>query len=134
MAPERVETGARVMVRQAKEYTVAELESVPPGAHTVVKGEKREIGIFNIDGTLYALPNLCPHQIGPLCQGKVSGTLIASRETEWKPQWAYEGEIITCPWHGLEYYVRTGQCLAFPEIRLRSYEVWADGNLIKLRI
>jgi nitrite reductase (NADH) small subunit len=122
------------MPTRAREYIVAEAASIPVGTHRVVKVEKREIGIFNIDGTLYALPNLCPHQIGPLCRGKVSGTLIANAGTGWKPEWVHDGEIITCPWHGLEYHVPTGQCIAFPEIRLRTYEVWRDENVIKLRI
>jgi len=34
-----------------------------------------------------------------------------------------DGEIIVCPWHGLEFHVPTGRCLAYAEITLRSYEV-----------
>jgi nitrite reductase/ring-hydroxylating ferredoxin subunit len=37
-------------------------------------------------------------------------------------------EIVACPWHGLEYHVPTGRCLAFPEISLRTYPVWVDGD------
>lgn len=122
------------MAEQKKAYTVAEASDFPPGTHRVVRVARREIGIFNINGTFYGLPNLCPHQLGPLCQGRVSGTLIARQHTGWKPQWVYEGEIVICPWHGLEYHVPTGQCLAYPEIRLRTYEVWVEDNLIKIRV
>lgn len=121
-------------VSQKKEYIVAPASDIPPGTHCVVKVGRREIGIFNIDGTLYALPNLCTHQLGPLCRGKVSGTIICTRETNWKLQWGYEGEIVTCPWHGMEYHVPTGTCLAFPEIRLRSYEVWVEDEQVKVRL
>jgi nitrite reductase/ring-hydroxylating ferredoxin subunit len=100
----------------------------------VVKAGRREIGIFNLDGTLYALPNLCTHQLGPLCKGKVSGTVICTRETKWKLQWGFDQEIVTCPWHGLEYHIPTGTCLAFPEIRLRSYEVWVEDEQVKVRL
>jgi nitrite reductase (NADH) small subunit len=122
------------MSSQVREYIIASVNDIPSGAHKVVEVGNRKIGVFNIDGQYYALPNLCPHQLGPLCSGKVSGTLIANRETDWQIQWDQEGEIVTCPWHGLEFHIPTGQCLAFAEIHLRSYKVWADGDFIKLRI
>ena len=93
------------------------------GSHRVVRAGNRELGIFNIGGTLHALPNLCPHQRGPLCAARRPGTLDDGDATDWKLTWIYEGEIITCPWHGLEFHVPTGQCMALPEIRLRTYDV-----------
>ncbi len=116
------------------EHVVARAADIPPGSHCVVTVGRREIGIFNVDGQLYALPNLCTHQLGPLCKGKVSGTLVSSRDTAWKLQWQYENEIVTCPWHGMEYNIMTGQCLAFAEIKLRSYEVWVEDEQVKLRL
>ena len=39
--------------------------------------------------------------------------------------------MIACPWHGIESHVPTGQCLAFPEIRLRTYPVEVrDGEVV----
>ena len=35
------------------------------------------IGVFNVNGTYYALRNLCPHKAGPLCTGRVSGRIVA---------------------------------------------------------
>ena len=122
------------MTDPSREYLIARLADFPSGTHRVVEIHHRKIGVFNINGKFYALPNLCPHQLGPLCSGRVSGTLTASRETGWQIEWDKEGEIITCPWHGLEYHIPTGQCLAYPEIKLRSYNVWIDGDYVKLRI
>jgi len=31
---------------------------------------KREIALFNIDGAYFAIHNLCPHEGGPLCEGR----------------------------------------------------------------
>jgi nitrite reductase/ring-hydroxylating ferredoxin subunit len=121
-------------VSQKKEYVIAPLAEFPPNTHRVVKVGRREIGVFNVDGTFYALPNLCTHQLGPLCKGKVSGTIICTRETKWKLQWDLENEIVTCPWHGMEYNITTGRCLAFPEIRLRHYEVWVEDEQVKVRL
>jgi nitrite reductase/ring-hydroxylating ferredoxin subunit len=124
----------QVTSAQKQAYRVAPLAEFPPGSHRVVKVGRREIGIFNVDGTFYALPNLCTHQLGPLCKGKVSGTVICTRETKWKLQWGFDGEIVTCPWHGMEYHIPTGKCLAFPEIRLRSYEVWVEDEQVMVRL
>lgn len=117
-----------------REYTIASLSEFPVGTHRVVEVGGRQIGVFNINGKFYALPNLCPHQLGPLCTGRVSGTLVSNEQIEWKLQWDFDGEIITCPWHGLEYHIPTGMCLAFSEIRLRSYEVWVEGDQVMIRL
>lgn len=123
------------MGKQREEHSIGNLSDFPEGSHRVVKVGRREIGIFNIGGEIYGLPNLCPHQTGPLCEGKTAtGTLVSRQENDWKFEWVHEGEIVTCPWHGLEYHVPTGGCLAFPEIQLRRYEVLVEGGEVKVRI
>ncbi|MGH7911012.1 MAG: Rieske (2Fe-2S) protein [Candidatus Dormibacteraceae bacterium] len=110
--------------RTPDEFVVGSLEEFPPGTHRVVRAGSRELGVFNIRGKFYGLPNLCPHQTGPLCAGRrCHGTTVASAETGWRTEWGLDGEVVSCPWHGLEYHVPTGRCLAFPEICLRSYRV-----------
>jgi nitrite reductase/ring-hydroxylating ferredoxin subunit len=120
--------------RQRPVHVIADAEGFPVGTHRVVQVDGREIGVFNVGGEYHALPNLCPHQLGPLCTGRVSGTLAARQDTDWRRQWILDGEIVTCPWHGLEYHIPTGQCLALPEIRLRRYEVWVEEGQVKIRV
>lgn len=118
-----------------EQHVVGDVSDFPEGTHRVVKIGRREIGVFNIGGEFYGLPNVCPHQTGPLCEGKATtGTLVANRENDWKFEWDYEGEIVTCPWHGLEYHVPTGRCLAFSNINLRRYEVVAEDGKVKVRL
>ena len=108
---------------------VGTVADFPPGTHRVVEVDGREVGVFNIGGRLYGLANRCAHQGGPLCEGKrVTGTLVAGADTGWAREWAMAGEVIACPWHGLEYHVPTGRCLAYPEIRIRRYDVTLDGE------
>jgi nitrite reductase (NADH) small subunit len=108
---------------------VGRLADFPEGTHRVVRVGRREIGVFNIRGRLYGLPNLCPHQTGPLCEGRaVTGTLVADADSGWRPRWTMDGEVVACPWHGLEYHVPTGRCLAYPEIQLRRYDVSLEGE------
>jgi nitrite reductase/ring-hydroxylating ferredoxin subunit len=129
-----VSESSTVAERPRKEFVVAPLDDFPPGTHRIVEIEGREIGVFNIRGEFHALPNLCPHQLGPLCAGRVSGTLLSRLHTGWRLQWVHDGEIVTCPWHGLEYHVPTGQCLALPEIRLRTYNVLVEDGQVKIRL
>ena len=113
------------------EHVVASAAEIEEGQRRIVTIGDREIGVFNVRGQFYALPNICIHQSGPLCQGRISGTLLSNAETGWKFAWGFEGEIVTCPWHALEYNITTGQCLAFPKRRVRSYPVRVvDGQVL----
>lgn len=112
-------------------YVIGQLTEFPEGSHRIVEVGGRQIGIFNIRNELYALPNICPHQTGPVCAGRsLTGSVLASKDSDWKPEWVHEGEVIVCPWHGLEYHVPTGQCLAFRQIHLRRYAVYVDGGSV----
>lgn len=114
-------------------HVIGSRADFPPGAHRVVEVDGRRVGIFNIGGRLFGLPNRCPHQGGPLCEGRlITGTLRADAATGWRPEWIHDGEVITCPWHGLEFHVPTGRCLAYPRIVLRRYEVTVEGDDVVL--
>lgn len=96
----------------------------PEGSHGVVDVDDRSVGVFNIAGELFALRNVCPHQAGPVCESaRTTGTMVAEAEHDWQLEWAHDGEIIACPWHGLEFHVPTGRCLGHTGYRLRRYRV-----------
>ena len=116
------------------EHIVGRLADVPEGSHIIVQARGRELGIFNVRGTLYALPNNCFHQNGPVCRGTVSGAMAAGPETGWKKVWTHEGEIVVCPWHSLEFNVTTGQCLAYPNKRLALFPVKVEDDVIKVEL
>jgi nitrite reductase (NADH) small subunit len=117
---------------EKRRHVVGPVADLPPGSHRVVEVAGREIGVFNIGGRIYGLPNRCPHQAGPVCTARVlTGTLRADEGTDWRPQWVHDGEVIACPWHGLEFHVPTGRSLAYPRIRLRPYDVTVeDGEIV----
>jgi len=94
--------------------TVAQLCEFDPGMCRSV--ELRDIGlaIFNVNGEIFALDNTCPHAGGPLGEG------------------ALEQEVVTCPWHGWKFNVRTGQRLKNPsqEWAVQRYQVRVvDGDI-----
>ena len=51
--------------------------------------------------------------------------------TDWRLAWIWEDEVVTCPWHALEFHVTTGRCVGLPEIQLRKFEVRVeDGEIV----
>ncbi len=114
------------------EHVVARVDELKPGDRKIVTVRGVQIGLFRVGDDYYALPNICWHQYGPVCTGKVGSAIIADASTGWEPQYFYNGEVLTCPWHGLEYRVTTGQCVAYPKVRLRQYPVKVDGDEIKI--
>lgn len=103
-------------------YVVGLVEEIPPGERKIVELAGRSIGVFNIGGEFYALRNTCPHQGGPLCQGRLTGFLMARVPGEYS--YTRRGEILRCPWHGWEFDVKTGQSWFDPlQTRVRAYPV-----------
>ncbi len=103
-------------------HVVARVEEIPPGGRKIVTVAGRSIGIFNVGGEFFALRNRCPHQGGPLCEGKTWGMLSA--RTPGELEYTRAGEILTCAWHGWEFDIRTGQSWCDPNrLRVRRYAV-----------
>jgi len=103
-------------------YAVATVEEIAPGGRKIVEVAGRSIGVFNLGGAFFALRNRCPHQGGPLCEGKQWGLLTARVPGEF--EYGREGEIIGWGWHGWEFDIRTGQSWCEPErLRVRAYRV-----------
>ena len=103
-------------------YVVATVDEIPPGGRKIVDVAGRSIGVFNLGGEFFAVRNRCPHQGGPLCEGRAAGLVSSSAPGEYS--YTRPGEIIRCPWHGWEYDLKTGQSWFDPRsVRVRAYEV-----------
>jgi nitrite reductase/ring-hydroxylating ferredoxin subunit len=101
-------------------HVVAVADEIPPGTKRLVSVKGREIGVFNVGGSFYAVRNLCPHQSGPLCAGLQVGELNSTMPGDYEH--SPNGEIIQCPWHQWEFDVRTGQSWCDPSrMRARSF-------------
>ncbi len=108
-------------------HVVATVEEIPPGERKIVQVAGRSIGVFNLGGVFYALRNRCPHRGGPLCEGKLWGALRASVPGQF--EYSPSQEVLTCPWHGWEFDVRTGQSWCEPgRLRTRAYAVTVQGQ------
>lgn len=116
------------------DHVVARVDEFGDGERRIVRAGRMEIGVFNVGGRYYAIPNVCAHQFGPLCEGRITGTLVAGVETAWRPAWVQEGEILTCPWHALEFDITTGRCIAYPTVKLRQYPVRVEGEQVVVAV
>jgi nitrite reductase/ring-hydroxylating ferredoxin subunit len=52
-----------------KELFVAKSADLPDGQRKIVPNGNNEIGVYRVNGELYAYLSLCPHQGGPACEG-----------------------------------------------------------------
>ena len=66
----------------------------------------RELCLVRTAAGLFAFGSVCPHQGGPMCEGRIKGTMTPSVRNEY--MFALAGEVVTCPWHGYEFDLRTG--------------------------
>jgi 3-phenylpropionate/trans-cinnamate dioxygenase ferredoxin subunit len=77
---------------------IATVNEIPPGQKKIVEVDGVEIVLVNLDGTLYAVEDVCTHDGGPLGEGKLAGH-----------------ELI-CPRHGARFDVRTGAATRMPAV------------------
>lgn len=109
------------MSASTRRYVVARVSEIPPGARKLVRIERREIGVFNLDGEFFALRNRCPHQGASLCSGRLVPVLHSREPGDHR---LGDLTLLQCPWHGWEFDVRSGQSWCEPgRLRVRSYKV-----------
>lgn len=94
-----------------RRVSVCRSEDVAERGRYVVQVGDLTIGLFRIKNQLYAYENTCPHQGGPVCQGKILGRVREHLDRGRTTHREYdEDELhIVCPWHGFEFSITTGQ-------------------------
>jgi nitrite reductase/ring-hydroxylating ferredoxin subunit len=108
-----------------KRQVVARASDVPQGGCKLVNVAGREIGVFNVGGQYFALANRCPHEGGPLCQGRIGPLILSDGPGTYRL--AKDKEFLRCPWHGWEFDIRTGQSWCDPKsTRARQFQVTVE--------
>ena len=111
---------------------VGEFSEFAEGNYRVLKIDSFEFGIFRQGDRLVAYENYCPHDGGPVCQGKV----IPRVEEDLAPDQTSRGlrfgkDIhVVCPWHGYEFSLETGRHPGDPRVRLRPIPVRVTDDAI----
>ncbi len=105
---------------------VAKTKDVPPGKSIGVEVDGKKVLLANVDGRFYAVDAVCSHMGGDLTKGK------------------FDGRIVTCPRHGAQYDVTTGELVkdvgfAAKAINLgkgalgqTTYSVTVDGDSVTI--
>lgn len=79
-----------------------------------VKG--RSVLLYRNGDAVSCVENICAHLGMPLEMGDISGG------------------VITCPYHGFQYLLETGECLTAPEVQLRVHAVRVVGERVQVRL
>ncbi len=89
---------------------VAKVGDLEPGKGLIVVVKGTRVALFNCGGVYYAIRNQCPHMGGDLGEGLL------------------QGDIVTCPWHGWRFSVKTGLNPEADVVAVRTFEVRVEGE------
>ena len=95
---------------------VAKTTDLLPGQMkwVAVNGERRVLA--NVEGTFYAISDVCGHRNAPLSRGKL------------------EGYLIECPLHFAQFDVRTGELVNGPvSTAVAVYQVRVEGEMVYMK-
>lgn len=133
-AMEAESTAAPNVAQAPREHVVAQVDDLKPGEKKIVFVNTIEIGLYNIGGRFYAIHSMCPHQYGPACRGPVTGMSTADESSGWEFRWTRAGEILVCPWHGMQFDILNGQSLSDKNLRLRTFPVRVVDGEVRVQI
>lgn len=95
--------------------TVTRVSETPPGTISVHEVDGVRIALCNVNGSFYAIDDVCTHDGGPLDQGELQGNLVE------------------CPRHGAKFDVTSGAAVVLPAVRpVKTYPVEVDGDDVKV--
>lgn len=91
---------------------IASTSDLEPGQCMYVVVDGIELAVARVGEEFFVLDNTCPHQGAPLGDG-----------------WL-DGHSLTCPLHGWQFDVRTGEMPGSPKIKVKRYPVRVEGDAI----
>jgi nitrite reductase (NADH) small subunit len=97
-------------IAQREAVAVGPVDRFPDGQITLVEVGGRSVGVYRKGDEWFGLQNLCPHALGPVCKGRLGGTMLPIGPGG-DFEYGLEGYVLACPWHRWEYDVRTGEAL-----------------------
>jgi 3-phenylpropionate/trans-cinnamate dioxygenase ferredoxin component len=101
------------------ELDVCPVEELPPGEMKIVTAGLVSVGVYNLDGTYYAIEDRCSHDDGPLCEG------------EFEP----DTGVVICPRHGANFDIRSGDALTLPAFEpVSTYPVRVVDGIVKVEL
>lgn len=96
--------------------TVCRDTALAPGAAKMFVVAGKEIALYNLGGSFYATQQACLHRQGPLSEGDIADC------------------VVTCPWHGWEYDIITGENLFDRKTKLATYPVRVENGEVQVAV
>ena len=97
------------------ELVVCAETALAPGCCRIATRDLISIGVFNLDGSLYAVEDRCSHDDGPLCEGEFDA----------------DDAVVICPRHGARFDIRSGRPLTLPATEpVATYPVFVRNGQI----
>ncbi len=104
----------------SKGTKIARVEDIPEGRGILVFGPNAlDIALFKVKGEIFALENACPHMGGPLAEGDITHENCKN--------------MVTCPWHGWQFDLRTGECETSPDDNVKKIEIQVEEGIVYLK-
>ncbi len=100
----------------AEFHTVARVGDIPDGQGRAFVVDDHIVAVFHLDGSYFAINDLCPHQGASLAEGHV------------------EDRMVSCPWHGWRFRVTDGTWCDNPRIKTDAYPVRIVDDQIQVAI
>ena len=105
----------------AKNAALGWLEScavldIPEGYVIEKQVKNRSVLLYRKGDVVSCVDNVCAHLGLPLEMGEISNG------------------VITCPYHGFQYLLETGECLTVPEVQLKVHAVRVVGDKVEVRL
>jgi 3-phenylpropionate/trans-cinnamate dioxygenase ferredoxin component len=96
---------------------VAKLDELEEGEMMVVEVDGEPVCLARVNDDICAFTDNCTHISGPLNEGDLND------------------DILTCPWHGAQFNVRTGKVVRGPARQdIQTYPVKVEDNTIFVSI
>lgn len=96
--------------------TVAPIKEFADGEAKLVSIGEKAIAVFRRGDEFFAFEDECPHRGASLAQGQVCDIAI------------------TCPLHGWQFDLTTGESFTRPGYRVEVFEVRIEDGLVKIAI
>ncbi len=94
--------------------TICRVADIANGTAKMFVVNGKELAVYNLAGSFYATQQACLHRNGPLSEGDIDGC------------------VVTCPWHGWEYDIPTGENLVDRKSKLATYPVKIENGEVKV--
>jgi 3-phenylpropionate/trans-cinnamate dioxygenase ferredoxin subunit len=92
---------------------------LPPGERRLVEHDGRKIGVFNCEGTYYAIEDRCSHDNGPLAEGEFDPAACT----------------VECPRHGSLFDLSTGRPKTLPAFQpVQTFPIRIEDDTLTLEV